>query len=383
MMQTAFNQTRSHNQYYVTQNAAAKFFTYVIQYPRVPRRAERTRAADARNRMLNFRTGSAASTIVSQYQFNAKGERVRKYKGTVDQSRYLYNEGGQLLVQERINAGVTTTQEIIWLGDMPIGINQNGSLHGILTDHLNSPRAVFEISTQKTVWRWDAVDDAFGEKLALEDPDANSVLFKFDMRFPGQLYDSESGLHQNGFRDYEAGGGRYIQPDPIGLNGGISTYGYVMGNPLLMSDPLGLDVYICRRPVNVSWVPDWLSKIAPNHMWIRTGSVERGMGGRCPVPGQGCSDAPYSQTEVTSQLGEWKQPGSVCVLQRNVNEQCVNDQLSLKRPTGTWHVFNQCNNFAYSTVNKCRYGMQDGPLLPASTFDRRGPLLNGYYSPNP
>lgn len=220
-----------------TQTANDKFFTY-----------------DERNRMVDFRTDSADTTIVSQYQYNAKGERVRKYKGTVDQARYQYGEGGQLLVQNRIVGGVTTTQEIIWLGDMPIGVSQNGTLHGILTDHLNSPRGVFELATQKTVWRWNMADDAFGENLAVEDPDANGVAFKFDMRFPGQMFDSESGLHYNYFRDYEAGTGRYVESDPIGLGGGISTYGYVGGGPLSGTDPSGRYCVsakgstVCRHP---------------------------------------------------------------------------------------------------------------------------------------
>ncbi len=206
-----------------TQSASDKYFTY-----------------DERNRMVDFRTGSATSTIVSQYQYNAKGERVRKYKGTVDQVRYHYGEGGQLLVQNRLAGGVTTTQEIIWLGDMPIGVSQNGTLHGILTDHLNSPRGVFELATQKTVWRWNMADDAFGENIAMEDPDLNGVQFKFDMRFPGQLFDVESGLHYNYFRDYEAATGRYVESDPIGLAGGSSTYGYASQNPINSIDIYGL-----------------------------------------------------------------------------------------------------------------------------------------------
>jgi RHS repeat-associated protein len=202
-----------------TQSAAAKFFTY-----------------DARNRLVDFRTGTTAATIVSQYQFNAKGERVRKYKGTTDQSRYLYNEGGQLLIQNKVVSGVTTTQEMIWLDDMPIGVSQNGVLNGILTDHLNTPRQIFSTATQQTQWRWNAVDDAFGESLAV-----NSGM-EFDLRFSGQFYDAESGMAYNYYRDcYEASTGRYCESDPIGLSGGMSTYGYVGGNPTRYRDPFGLD----------------------------------------------------------------------------------------------------------------------------------------------
>ncbi|MGH8109971.1 MAG: RHS repeat domain-containing protein [Arenimonas sp.] len=125
---------------------------------------------------------------------------------------------------------------------MPIGIYQDGVPHGVLTDHLNSPRDVFEIATQNTVWRWNMVDDAFGERPGNfeEDPDVDGISFKLDMRFPGQFYDSESGLHYNYFRDYEAGTGRYMQSDPIGLNGSINTFSYVDSSPIMSIDKLGL-----------------------------------------------------------------------------------------------------------------------------------------------
>jgi len=67
-----------------------------------------------------------------------------------------------------------------------------------------------------------------------------TTLFEYNLRFPGQFYDKETGLHYNTFRDYDPVTGRYVDSDPMGLAGGLNTYAYVGGNPVDLVDPLGL-----------------------------------------------------------------------------------------------------------------------------------------------
>ncbi|WP_460714838.1 RHS repeat domain-containing protein, partial [Lysobacter terrae] len=81
---------------------------------------------------------------------------------------------------------------------------------------------------------------AFGNTAPIEDVDGDTIKLVFNQRFPGQRYDAASGVNYNYKRDYEPGSGRYIESDPIGLWGGMSSYSYVKGMPLTATDSLGL-----------------------------------------------------------------------------------------------------------------------------------------------
>src|SRR5690606_40384435 len=84
-------------------------------------------------------------------------------------------------------------------------------------DHLGAPQKMTDVDRNIV---WDASFLPFGEEDSLIGAAAN------DNRFPGQRLEAETGLHYNYFRDYDPTTGRYLQSDPIGLAGGINTYGY-------------------------------------------------------------------------------------------------------------------------------------------------------------
>ena len=101
------------------------------------------------------------------------------------------------------------------------------------------PRKKLTSKTGATTWA--AQYQAFGNANITIQSTTNNL------RFPGQYNDGETNLHYNWNRYYNNGTGRYVTSDPIGLKGGLNTYGYVGGNPLTWGDPLGLAAGINKR----------------------------------------------------------------------------------------------------------------------------------------
>ncbi|WP_240435722.1 RHS repeat domain-containing protein [Ralstonia solanacearum] len=180
--------------------------------------------------------------VTTNYLYNALGQRIVKQGTNVPTgaTRYMYDEAGHL-IGEYDQAG-NAIQETVYLGDTPIATIKNGTAYYIYADQIDTPRVITD-TNNLMVWRWDQADP-FGATLPDENPTSLGT-FTYNLRFPGQLYDQETSKHYNANRDYDPAGGRYIQPDPIGLNGGqLSTYAYVDGNPISKIDPDGLQVAI-------------------------------------------------------------------------------------------------------------------------------------------
>jgi RHS repeat-associated protein len=107
----------------------------------------------------------------------------------------------------------------------------DGQVWHYVTDHLGTPQEMYD-QDGEIVWAADF--SAYGLT-------ARSLALEVDnpIRFPGQYYDQESGLHYNRFRYYDPQVGRYVNQDPIGLRGGWNQYAYVR-NPTGWIDPRGL-----------------------------------------------------------------------------------------------------------------------------------------------
>ena len=134
---------------------------------------------------------------------------------------------------KQLGVGKVLKRGIIGIG-VALGLLANSAtaddIYYVHTDHMNTPELVTN-AERNVVWKSNRTP--FGE----EDPEI--ALVEQPFRFPGQYYDAETGLYYNLNRYYHPGLGRYITSDPIGLEGGINTYGYAGQNPIMALDPTG------------------------------------------------------------------------------------------------------------------------------------------------
>lgn len=195
----------------------------------------------AHNRLIRVTGQNVGESIytAAEYAYNAFGERVKK---TVNgqTTLYLYGHSGELLSEIDHSTGQVIRQ-YIYLNGVPLAYVESTTGHDeiywVHNNHLGAPQLLTNDQGQIV---WSNTPTPFGLPLINEDVDGDGTNVTFNLRFPGQYFDAETNLHYNYFRDYDPETGRYLQSDPIGLAGGMNTYGYVGGNPVGYVDPQGL-----------------------------------------------------------------------------------------------------------------------------------------------
>jgi RHS repeat-associated protein len=223
---------------------------------------------DALGKLLEVRDGQR---VLARYRYNHRGERIEKIVGS-EHTYYLYED--RQLVAELDGKGAIRRQ-YVYLAGQPIAVID--SSRGGATDGSEDTALARFVTDIAAIWRtWfgngetivylhsnhlgavEMATDVAGKPVwqATYSPFGNTVpavargktagglsRFELSLRLPGQHTDKETGLYYNDHRYYDPARGRYLTPDPLGLEGGSNGYTYVDGNPLRYIDPSGLILF--------------------------------------------------------------------------------------------------------------------------------------------
>jgi RHS repeat-associated protein len=181
---------------------------------------------DAAGRIATFQI---IGFLQASYKYDAMGRQaIRTLTSGPVTIHSVFDSQGRRIAEYNETSGALI-REYVWNGWEPVALIEGGVVYFVRADHIGRP--VFATNASG-VTVWSASYLPFGEVHV-----ATGALP--DNRFPGQWYQSESGLHQNWMRDYDPTTGRYLQADPLGLVDGASVYGYVTQNPGRWMDPRG------------------------------------------------------------------------------------------------------------------------------------------------
>ncbi|MFE5860278.1 RHS repeat-associated core domain-containing protein [Streptomyces virginiae] len=162
-------------------------------------------------------------TVVAEIRFSWDGSRLAEQTDSATCTTLTWEYEGHrpiAQVEHRMTQDAAGAQESV-----------DSRFFAIVTDLVGTPTDLVD-HTGATAWHSQATQ--WGATAWNRDATAHTPL-----RFPGQYADPETGLHYNFFRHYDPEAGRYVSPDPLGLDPAPNPAGYVT-NPATEADPLGL-----------------------------------------------------------------------------------------------------------------------------------------------
>jgi len=184
---------------------------------------------DQQDRLIEVKKNNST---VAKYAYDPMGRRIWRQTSS-ETTWFLYSDEG--LIGEYTSSGAAIREYGwnpggLWGTDTVWQKDANGTFLAH-NDHLYTTDVLTKATDGSTAWH--AVREAF-VKTAVQLRAQTTYL----MRFPGQWEDIV-GFHQNWFKDYSEEVGRYIQADPIGLDGGINKFAYALARPVMKMDPIG------------------------------------------------------------------------------------------------------------------------------------------------
>jgi len=185
--------------------------------------------------LQEVRDGSGS--LISTYYYDPFGRRLWKEVNGV-RTYFVYADEGLIAAVDaagNVNKSYGYRPGSTWTTD-PLFMKVGGQYYFYHNDHLGTPQKLTAVNGAVV---WSAKYSSFGDAEVIP----SSTIIN-NLRFPGQYFDQETGLHYNLFRYYCSETGRYLRTDPIGSYNGTAKYIYASLNPLIYIDPFGLKEYV-------------------------------------------------------------------------------------------------------------------------------------------
>jgi RHS repeat-associated protein len=230
--------------------------------------------------------------LVTEYRYDTQHRLIHVTKPDGSEAHYQYDAFGRRIEKQVTDKlGHTEKIELLWQGDKLLAESSDSHYQTYLYEygsfrplalitgegvenaqayfyHLDQVGTPLEITGHDGAIAWSVDYHAYGNVARARVQEITSPL-----RFQGQYYDAETGLHYNRHRYYSPETGRYITVDPIGLAGGLNNYQYVV-NPTGWIDPLGLSQ--CKGDCAGSAQDKVMSPAEQAQSWQGTGNYPQG-----------------------------------------------------------------------------------------------------------